>query len=264
MFWGEEQVTELHNLIFGPPKSPFDPNSKTLINRLYNVVTMSADAHAQWSNGYFVLEPHPDDDPAELHSQRAVLYWIYPHESSRLSPGVFSPIELVADSPPLSSHMSDDNRRVALYYFDEVTQQPRNVENGHIIKFGTDDPISSPLPSRELLWLQSCLIRVLRMAGRAGWDMREMNESGSDIDSIGANDGLEREPDRGPSVSGGNQPIPPQSGTLPAIIRTSSAQQHSALPPATVQTTAEIKPPLLHRTVGRVKRWIRIQSGKAI
>ncbi|KAH0544730.1 hypothetical protein FGG08_001097 [Glutinoglossum americanum] len=199
MFWGNEATKELQDLIFGPPDQG-NSNSKTLVNRLYNVMIMWPDAHALWADGCFALEPHPDDDPSDERTQRAVVHWVYPHESSRLEPGVFAPINLTDQLPPLSTILSGDGRWVGLP--DGRTNPPTFIQDGHVITFHTDDPIARPLPSRELLRLQYSLIRVLRMAGRAGWDMREMNDSDRDIDSVFA-DG-----DRRSRLSGGSARAP--------------------------------------------------------
>lgn len=59
--------------------------------------------------------------------------------------------------------------------------------NGHIITFKKSDPVNAPLPHRDLLMLQSLLIRVLHMAGRGGQDMLETFDSEDDISSLAAN-----------------------------------------------------------------------------
>ncbi len=48
-----------------------------------------------------------------------------------------------------------------------------SIKDGHIITFTTNYPATAPLPHPGLLMLQYFLIRVLRMAGRAGQDMLE-------------------------------------------------------------------------------------------
>ncbi|KAH0551757.1 hypothetical protein GP486_007024 [Trichoglossum hirsutum] len=186
MFWGDGPTNELRDLIFGPPTgdSSADSTSKTFINKLYNIVTLAPHAHSLWAEGAFVLEPHPDDDSNDQHNLQAVFYWIHPHESTHSAPGIYPLININAPLPriiptlsqaPESGYMGLSNGRV---------YPPSPIEDGHIISFTTDDPITSPLPSRQLLNLQAALIRVLRMAGRAGWDVRWMNESEGDIDSI--------------------------------------------------------------------------------
>jgi hypothetical protein len=132
----------------------------------------------------FVLEPHPDDDPNDQHNLRAIFYWVYPHESSFPGPGIYPPINLTSPLPPISTTIIQAPGSGYVGLIDGRTEPPSRIRDGQIVSFTTDDPIKFPLPSRELLYLQSTLIRVLRMAGRAGWDVREMNESDRDVDSI--------------------------------------------------------------------------------
>ncbi|KAH0556327.1 hypothetical protein GP486_005746, partial [Trichoglossum hirsutum] len=179
MFWGDEEVGDIQSLVFGTPTDPPSDKTHTLINRLYNVITLSSQAHTYWGQGYFVLEPHPDNNPENQYEQQAVFYWVHPNGSSRVSPGIYTPILLTAKLPELSP----TNENISLFFIDD-TRQPQFVKDGHLITFRTDNPDSRPLPSMELLWLQCTLVRVLRMAGRAGWDALEMNYSDTDVDSV--------------------------------------------------------------------------------
>lgn len=65
------------------------------------------------------------------------------------------------------------------------------IQDGDIFTLRTVDPIKKPLPSLELLNLQCYLVRVLRLAGRAGGDMLETVESDIDLSSVAASDDLE-------------------------------------------------------------------------
>ena len=65
------------------------------------------------------------------------------------------------------------------------------IQDGDIFTLRTVDPIKKPLPSLELLNLQCHLVRVLRMADRAGGDMLETIESDIDLSSVAASDDLE-------------------------------------------------------------------------
>lgn len=56
MFWGKERKEALHTCIFGDPNI-VSHYSKTLINRLYNMITLSPNLHARWGLGHFSLEP---------------------------------------------------------------------------------------------------------------------------------------------------------------------------------------------------------------
>lgn len=67
------------------------------------------------------------------------------------------------------------------------------IHDGHIVTLRTVDPIKTPLTSLELLNLQCHLVRVLRMADRAGGDMLETIASDFDISSVASSDQLERD-----------------------------------------------------------------------
>lgn len=56
MFWGKERREALQNCTFGDPNL-IHPESKNLLNRLYNMITLSPDLHALWGLGEFILEP---------------------------------------------------------------------------------------------------------------------------------------------------------------------------------------------------------------
>lgn len=58
------------------------------------------------------------------------------------------------------------------------------IDDSCIISVTTRDPISYPLPDRDLLRLQCNLIMVMRMAGRAGHDTLETYDSDSEVPSI--------------------------------------------------------------------------------
>lgn len=73
------------------------------------------------------------------------------------------------------------------------------IDDGCIISVTTRDPISYPLPDRDLLRLQCNLIMVMRMAGRAGGDTLETYDSDSELPSIATADGSRR--DSSPDLS---------------------------------------------------------------
>ena len=55
MFWGPERKVRPQQLILGPHDTK-PPNSKTQINPLYNLITLSPDTHSRWAHGKFSLE----------------------------------------------------------------------------------------------------------------------------------------------------------------------------------------------------------------
>jgi hypothetical protein len=156
MFWGEQRTRGLKSLIFGEP-SLIQPDTKTLVNRIDNMLLLSADAHKQWGYRHFVLEPLPDeDDNGKTHS-RAQFIWV-----PRCKPNYevlhlnLSLCNIPEQSPKPSENLLYDFRANC------------RVTTEHIIHFSTDDLEERPLPHSDLLRLQGFLICVLRMAGGAG------------------------------------------------------------------------------------------------
>lgn len=173
MFWGKEREEALYKCIFGD-RNLVSPNSKTLINRLYNMVTLSPDLHARWGLGYFILEPlAAESTTLEL---KIRVKWTPNHQITDGVTRETLPISL--ETPPKPKFlMNEDTGEL--------------IQDGHIVTLRTVDPIKTPLPSLELLNLQCHLVRVLRMAGRAGGDMLETIESDFDISSVTASGHLE-------------------------------------------------------------------------
>ncbi|KAH0563424.1 hypothetical protein GP486_001999, partial [Trichoglossum hirsutum] len=249
MFWGSVRTANVKELIFGLEYQ--DSTAKTLVNRLYNVLTLSRNAHGYWADGLFVLEPYPDDGAHDQHTQRAVFRWIYPNESSRIGPGSFTDIDIADATPALRTDLTGDGHRVVLFNLD--TNQL--VQDGDIVTFHTHDPITHPLPSRELLWLQCFLVRVLRMAGRAGWDMREMNYSDSDIDSVRTGDDLESKSlNTDPPFLGDEST--PRGNRRATNANTDASIQTPKLPPKP-GSRVRVKSHFFRGAVERVKDWIR-------
>ena len=175
MFWGKERKEELHSCIFGDPNL-VSPDSKTLINQLYNMVTLSPDLHARWALGYFTLEPlTAESTTLEL---KIRFQWRLNHRATDGVTMETLPSSLEAPPNPSPKHLMN-------------VDTGELIRDGHIVTLRTVDPIKTPLPSPELLNIQCHLIRVLRMAGRVGGDMLETIESDSDVSSIAASEHLE-------------------------------------------------------------------------
>lgn len=171
MFWGREQKEKLQQLIFGSPGTTL-PTSKTLINSLYNMLTLSADTHSYWALGTFILEPL--EEQSDSHELRARVRYMPRHFENPKE------LEIYVDPANIEMMPLENSDRL----IDCVTMSP--IMDGHIITFKTSDPVNSPLPNRDLLMLHCLLIRVLRMAGRGGQDMLETFDSDDDISSIAA------------------------------------------------------------------------------
>ena len=59
--------------------------------------------------------------------------------------------------------------------------------------FRSSDPVNVPLPYRDLLMPQSFLIRLLRMAGRAGKDMLETFDTDDEVSLLAASNACSTE-----------------------------------------------------------------------
>ncbi|KAI9858312.1 MAG: hypothetical protein M1813_007587 [Trichoglossum hirsutum] len=171
MFWGRERKERLHKVIFGDPSIVL-PESKTFINGLYNMITLSRDSHGFWGGGYFILEPL--DEASSQYELKARFEWI-PQRSG--TGGV------KVDTNPATFETLPFG---AVILTDAVART--FVEDGHTITFRTNDPVNAPLPDRDLLMLQGFLIRVLRLAGRAGDDMLGTVESDDGVSVDGSYD----------------------------------------------------------------------------
>lgn len=168
IFWGRERKEKLQQLIFDNPSTTM-PASKTLINSLHSMLTLSADAHSFWALGTLILEPLKEESCSD--ELKARIRYMRQHFKN--------PRELGIDIDPASIEITplEDSDRL----IDCVTLSP---VNGHIITFKKSDPVNTPLPHRDLLMVQSF---VLRMAGRGGQDMLETFDSEDDISSLAAN-----------------------------------------------------------------------------
>lgn len=72
IFWGLERKDQHQQLIFGQ-RSTLTPTSKTQINALQNIITLSPEVHTGWARGKFTLEPlREEGDPYSL---RAIFQW---------------------------------------------------------------------------------------------------------------------------------------------------------------------------------------------
>lgn len=192
MFWGTERKERLQRLIFGDPNT-ISPNSKTLINGLYNMITLSPDAHNAWAEGDFTLEPLKEG--FSQYEMRARIQYMPRH--------IENPKTLGVDVDPVGIEIKPLQNSDLLV--DRENFSP--IVDGQIIMFKTSDTVDSPLPHPDLLMLQYFLIRVLRMAGRAGQDMLQTFESDDDVSSIAASDaGLSEPYSRKASCHGGPDP----------------------------------------------------------
>lgn len=165
MFWGPVRKDQLLQLIFGSRNTMSNP--KTQINALHNMITLSPNAHSNWSFGLFTLEPLvAEANPYELRAR----FQSAPQKSE-------SPKELGIDTDPTSIELIPLTFGTGLFHVGTLLP----IMDGDIVTFTTNDPINAPVPHRDLLMLQCFLVRVLRMAGRSGEDMLETFDSDDQV-----------------------------------------------------------------------------------
>ncbi len=154
MFWPQEKITTWKAKIF--------PNgiSNQGQEEVYNLISLGPHIHRMWGQGLFALKPISEsDDKKKLTVQ---FFWqtkqedslpdisltIQPHSTKGLE-------QSMTAHGPIWLHNKDK----------EI------IRSGDIFELNTDDPITKPLPSFELLELQWFLQRVQGMAGAAEIDL---------------------------------------------------------------------------------------------
>lgn len=186
---------KLKQTIFGS-ENLIVPNSRTYINQLFNMITLSPDIHALWVMGKFMLEPI--DEPMNPYQQNLRLQWVPKQRSS-------GNINLLTN--PISLHDVTEAQPILPYNLRTGTR----IESGRIISVTTQDPEKYPLPDRDLLRLQCNLIMVLRMAGRAGGDTLETYDSGLELPSIATAGSSRRNSSAHSSTQVHSDRVPPTS-----------------------------------------------------
>jgi hypothetical protein len=156
MFWGVDETAQCQEILFGPPRLT-QSGSRTLINRLENLITLSSTAHVYWSHGAFALKHISGGSHQGTTEMVLELHWLPKHpELDRL----VHADEIV------------DNRSVL--WLDDVglfdLPTGRRLCSGHQVTLSTADAMNRPLPDERLIILQWLLSRVLRMSG-AGEDL---------------------------------------------------------------------------------------------
>lgn len=135
---------------------------------------MRPDLHTRWGLGYFTLEPLTAESTAlELEIR---FQW---------TPNYLATDGVTIETLPSNLETSPKPK----FLMNENTGEA--IQDGHNFTLRTVDPMKTPLPSLDLLNLQCHLVRVLRMAGRAGGDMLETIESDIDLSSVATSDHLE-------------------------------------------------------------------------
>jgi hypothetical protein len=157
LFWSEEKVATWKAKVFP------DGISKKGQEEVYNLISLAPNVHAMWGRGLFALKPISEsDDRKTLIVQ---FFWQTKQKDS------FPTISLTTQPHSTKGlEQSTGAHGGSIWLHDKNKKQ---IQSGDSFELNTDDPITKPLPSFELLELQWFLQRVQGMAGAADVDLEE-------------------------------------------------------------------------------------------
>jgi hypothetical protein len=157
LFWDRDRINKWQKTIF-----PDSQNPDIGVERCFNLISFSPDAHDTWNKGLFALKPLKlSDDQKTLTVQ---FFWQVPGNYE-----MDSKIDLLTETPS-SKDLNTVSKESKRYWLtrDENDSAPR-IRSGDTFTFTTEDPENLPLPSPELLEMQWVLQRLVGMCGAAEW-----------------------------------------------------------------------------------------------
>jgi hypothetical protein len=161
-FWSQEKIDTWKAEIFP------DGISEAGVERVYSLITLSADVHRLWGRGAFALKPiSKSDDKKTLEVQ---FFW----QKKQSEPQTTSLLTI----PNSTKGLDHSNDKTSIFRQD----RGQRIKSGDYFKIQTNDPDKKPLPSFELLELQWFLKRIQGMAGAADIDWPSFPESGWESD----------------------------------------------------------------------------------
>jgi hypothetical protein len=156
VFWGEDKINEWKNKIF-----PNSQNPDVGVERCFNLISLSPDAHDMWNRGSFALKP------LKLSRDRKKLtvkfFW-----QVQCKYEIGSEVDLLTEAPS-SEGLDLVGDGEFLGRLENDGSSLRHIHSGERFTFTTEDPENLPLPSMELLEMQWVLQRLVAMSGAAGW-----------------------------------------------------------------------------------------------
>ena len=154
LFWDEDRINEWKNTIF-----PDAQNPDIGVERCFNLISLSLDAHDMWNKGFFALKPlEPSLDGKTLTVQ---FFWQVPGNYK-----IEDKVDLLTETPS-SEGLDIVTKGSKRYWLTrlENASTPR-IYSGETFTFTTEN---LPLPSMELLEMQWVLQRLVGMCGAAEW-----------------------------------------------------------------------------------------------
>lgn len=155
-FWSPGQIRTWESKIFRDPQHPAKP-----FDHCFNLICLEKGIHGMWGDGFIAFRPlHYHDDMKKLDIQ---LFW-QPNQGHELKDRIPITKKAISSSGLSRSSRLDGTptRRIA------IGNDAEFVKSGHIFTLSTHDPITHPLPSKEILDMQWHLTRVVSLSGAAG------------------------------------------------------------------------------------------------
>jgi hypothetical protein len=185
VFWPTEKIATWKAKLF--PNSISNKGQE----EVYNLISLRPDVHQMWRQGLFALKPISESkDKKSLIVQ---FFWQTKQKDS------FPKISLTTQphsTKGLTQTIGAQGGGIWLH-----NKDGNRIQSGDSFELNTDDPITKPLPSFELLELQWFLQRVQGMAGAAefdwmkywmkDWDLDNSDYALEEAPSVTSNDDVE-------------------------------------------------------------------------
>jgi hypothetical protein len=173
MFWGQDRTRNWHDAVFSTP-------SRTEV--VENLIVLRRDLHAVWGSGWMAIKPI-DWSPTVL---KLEVHWIRNRRPASKTSSRPPPVDLLQ----VPSLVIPSNEEDGFDYRDVTTK--KQTVSGDVVTMTTDDPVTRPLPSWDLLQMQWVLQRLSAISGAA-----DPQDNWSDDDSSDWSDGEAIEEDGG-------------------------------------------------------------------
>ncbi len=185
LFWPAEKIATWKAKLF--PNSISNKGQ----DEVYNLISLRPDVHRMWGQGLFALKPVSEsEDKTTLTVQ---FFWQTKISSS------FPKISLTVQPHSTKGLEQTTGAQGGSIWLPNKDRNP--IQSGDLFELKTDNPITKPLPSFELLELQWFLQRVQGMAGAAeidcmkywmkDWDSDNSDCTAEEADSLTSNDDVE-------------------------------------------------------------------------
>jgi hypothetical protein len=169
VFWPKEKIAAWEAELF--PKGIHETGRE----EVYNLITLSRTAYDQWGRGAFALKlVSVSDDKMTLEVQ---FFWQKKQKDTQTTMSLLTtPFSTEGLDRNVGAYGHDTDDEVKLFNY----RTNQLIKSGDYFKLQTNDPITKPLPSFQLLEMQWFLQRVQGMAGAADIDWPPYSDEDSD------------------------------------------------------------------------------------